>query len=238
MLPEIGEAGQARLAAGRVLVAGVGGLGSPAAIYLAAAGIGTLGLVDGDRVETANLNRQIAHATSDTGRMKVESARDRIHEINPNTEVVTHPVRLDSGNVRDVLREYDFVLECTDSAGAKFLVAEACHALIKPHTHAGIRGFEGQAITVFPGRTACYGCVFGENAEPAAGEAGQPSGVLGVLPGVMGVIQATEAIKFLVGRGTPLADTLLVYGALEMSFRRVCVSRNPDCPLCGKGVPK
>jgi molybdopterin/thiamine biosynthesis adenylyltransferase len=234
MLSELGAEGQVRLLAGRVLIVGAGGLGSPAAIYLAAAGVGTLGIVDSDVVDLSNLQRQVVHATADIGRPKVASAADRLRAVNPDVTVRTYPVRLTAENAPEILRDYDFVIDATDSFASKFLIADTCHYAAKPYSHAGILRFRGQTMTVRPGATACYRCVFG--APPPAEAMPPPSriGVLGTVPGVMGTIQAAEAIKFLLGRGDLLTDTLLVYDALSADFRKVALRRNPACPLCGE----
>ncbi|MFH1476378.1 MAG: HesA/MoeB/ThiF family protein [Verrucomicrobiota bacterium] len=228
-LPEIGVAGQKRLLAGRVLLIGVGGLGSPAGYYLTAAGIGTLGLVDGDILELSNLQRQIAHTTADLGRSKVESASRVFTALNPDVRINAHNLRLSAGNARGLFEEYDFIIDATDNFESKFLIAEACHAAGKPYSHAGILKFSGQALTVIPVQTACLRCVFDElppaNKEP-------PQGPLGVVPGVMGTIQATEAIKYLLGLGELLTNRLLIYDALRLQFRCVRINRNPACPLC------
>jgi molybdopterin/thiamine biosynthesis adenylyltransferase len=233
ILKEIGGAGQERLLASRVLVIGAGGLGSPAALYLAAAGVGTLGLLDGDQVDVTNLQRQILHHTTDIGRRKVDSAQEKIRALNPDVTVRTYDVWARADNIRSIIREYDFVLDGTDNFPAKFLINDACYFEHVPFSHAGILQFEGQLLTVLPGRTACYRCVFPspppENAVPSCGQAG----VLGVLPGVIGSLQVTEAIKHLLGMGGLLTDSLLTYSALTMDFRKVHVPRRPDCPLCG-----
>jgi molybdopterin/thiamine biosynthesis adenylyltransferase len=230
-LPEIGAAGQAKLQAGRVLVIGAGGLGSPAAFYLAAAGVGTLGLIDSDVIELSNLQRQILHTTAGFGRLKVDSARDTLQALNPGVVIHTHPVRLTEQNAPALLAPYDFVIDATDNFASKFLIADACHRAGKPNSHAGIARFIGQTMTVHPGRTACYRCVFEEPPEEKPGAT--PQGPLGVVPGVIGTIQATEAIKHLLGIGRPLTDCLLVYDALALTFRRIPVQRNPHCRLCG-----
>lgn len=228
-LPEIGAAGQKRLLAGRVLLIGVGGLGSPAGYYLAAAGIGTLGLVDGDTLELSNLQRQIAHTTADLGRPKVESAARALAALNPDVRINKHNLRLSAENAPGLFKEYDFIIDATDNFESKFLIAGICHAAGKPYSHAGILKFIGQTLTVIPGKTACLRCVFGElppgNKEP-------PQGPLGAVPGVIGTIQATEAIKYLLGLGELLTNRLLTYDALRLQFRCVRINRNPACPQC------
>ena len=232
ILPEIGEAGQERLRAGGVLVVGAGGLGSPAALYLAAAGVGTLGIADADVVETSNLQRQLLHNTSDVGRLKAESAAEKLRALNPHVHVRLHVERLSPVNSERILGGYDFVVDATDNFTAKFLIADACHCARKPYSHAGILGFLGQTMTVHPGVTACYRCVFDSPPDEPAGL--RPQGPLGAVPGVIGAIQATEAIKYLLGIGAPLLNTILVYEALKMTFRRVPVRRSPECRLCGE----
>ncbi|MBN1507522.1 MAG: molybdopterin-synthase adenylyltransferase MoeB [Sedimentisphaerales bacterium] len=233
LLQEIGGNGQEKLLASRVLIIGVGGLGSPAALYLAAAGVGTLGLMDGDEVDVTNLQRQIVHHTADIGKRKVDSARDKIRAINPDVTVQTHDLRARADNIRQIIREYNFVLDATDNFATKFLINDACCFERVPFCHAGILQFEGQLITVIPGRTACYRCVFHSPPPPGSVPSCGQAGVLGVLPGVIGSLQATEAIKYLLGIGTLATDCLLTYSALTMEFRKVHVGRNADCPLCG-----
>ena len=230
MLPEIGMDGQLRLSSARVLVVGIGGLGSPAAFYLVAAGVGTVGLMDPDVVDLSNLQRQILHATADVGQSKVVSGAEKLRALNPEVTIRTHAVRLDPANAADLLAPYDAILDATDNFEAKFLIADACHKAGKPYVHAGILRFQGQVMTVIPGQTACYRCLFG-GAPPSVG---RPAGPMGAVPGVIGAIQATEAIKLLLRIGEPLTDRLLTWDALTMRFREIPVRRNPDCPLCGR----
>ena len=230
-LPEIGEAGQEKLLQARVLVVGAGGLGSPAAFYLAAAGVGRIGLMDGDVVELSNLQRQILHTTGSIGQPKVHSAAARLRELDPAIELTCYPFRLTTANAPEILSGYDFVIDATDNFESKFLIAAACHAAAKPCCHAGIRQFYGQALTVHPGRTACYRCVFHEDGVPAPAA---PAGPIGALPGVLGSIQAIEAIKCLLAIGTPLVNRLLTFDALSMETRIVSVRRDEFCPLCGR----
>lgn len=229
-LPEIGIEGQEKLLAGRVLVVGTGGLGSPACLYMAAAGVGTIGIMDGDNVDLSNLQRQIIHRTEDIGTAKSESARQKINFLNPEVEVVTYNERLTTGNALSILKDYDFVTDCTDNFASKFLIADACHFAGVPYSHAGILRFSGQTMTVAPGRTACYRCIFRE--QPPV-EAALPQGPIGAVAGVIGVLQANEAIKFLTGTGEPLYNKLLVFDALESAFRTVELARSSSCPLCG-----
>ncbi len=234
ILPEVGGKGQAKLLAGKVLIVGAGGLGSPAALYLAAAGVGTIGLIDADAVDLSNLQRQIVHATPDLGRPKVASATDKMRAINPDVTVHAYRERLVAANAPTILKDYAFVIDGTDNFASKFLVADACHFMQKPYSHAGILRFDGQTLTVIPGKTACYRCVFGTPPPAGAVPSCSQAGVLGVVAGVLGCIQATEAIKFLLSIGELLTNRLLVYNALSMKFRDVPLRRNRQCPLCGE----
>jgi molybdopterin/thiamine biosynthesis adenylyltransferase len=234
ILSEVGGVGQEKLLASKVLLVGAGGLGSPIGLYLAAAGIGTIGVIDGDVVDMTNLQRQVLHSTADLGRPKVESAKDTMTGINPDVEVRTYHELLMADNAWDIIKDYDFVIDGLDNFAGKFLLADACHMAGKAYSHAGILRFDGQTMTVDPGKSACYRCIF--NAPPPAGSGPTCSqaGVLGVLPGVIGSIQATEAVKYLLGIGDCLLDRLLVYNALTMTFRNVNLKKNDSCPLCGK----
>jgi molybdopterin/thiamine biosynthesis adenylyltransferase len=233
-LSQIGEAGQEKLFAARVILIGAGGLGSPAAFYLAAAGVGTLGIVDHDRVELSNLQRQILHTAADLGREKTASAAERLKAINTEVRVETYATRLTPGNAAGLLGPWDFVIDATDNFESKFLIADTCHDVKRPYSHGGITRFFGQALTVLPGASACYRCVFA--AEPPWNETdAQPAGPLGAVPGVIGAIQATEALKYLLNMGDLLTNRLLTYDALKMKFREVAVRRNPACSLCGAG---
>ncbi len=234
ILEQIGAAGQKKLLAAKVLIVGAGGLGSPAALYLAAAGVGTLGIADADAVELSNLQRQVIHHTADVGTAKVASAAARIRSINPDVRVREHPVRVQASNARDILRDYDFVIDGTDSFASKFLLNDAAWFARKPLSHAGILRFEGQLMTILPGESACYRCLFREPPPQGSVPSCSQAGVLGVLAGVIGCLQATEAIKHLLGVGDLLTDALLTYDALSMRFRKVPFRRNPECPLCGK----
>ncbi len=233
ILPEVGGKGQELLLNGKVLLVGVGGLGSPACLYLAAAGVGTIGLIDADDVDLTNLQRQVAHFTSDIGTPKVRSAATKMEAINPGVRVTTHHERLTAANALAILSDYDFVIDGTDNFASKFLVADACHFAHKPYSHAGILRFDGQTMTVVPGESTCYRCVFGKPPPSGAVPSCSQAGVLGVLAGVMGTLQAAEALKFLLGKGELLTDSLLVYNALQASFRKVSLKRSPACPLCG-----
>jgi len=226
MIPDVGGKGQIRLRQGRVLIIGAGGLGSPAAFYLAAAGVGTLGLVDSDRVDLSNLQRQILHSTADLGREKVASAKDKLARLNPEVEILAFPVRLDEKNAADLIAGYDFVVDGSDNFATKFLVNDAAVALGKAFSHAGIVRLQGQTMTVIPGKGACYRCLFKD--PPAPGEIlnCQQAGILGAIAGTIGSIQATEAIKYLIGMEEELlVDRLLTYDATAMRFRTVEVRR-------------
>ena len=233
ILKEVGFEGQEKILNGRVLIIGAGGLGAPAALYLAAAGVGTIGIADFDTVDLSNLQRQIIHFTGDVGKSKVESARDKMTAINPDISVVAHREYLYSSNIRPLLRDYDFIIDGTDNFASKFLINDACFFEGKPLSHGGILRFDGQTMTIDPGRTACYRCVF--PAQPPAGAVPTCSqaGVLGAIAGMLGTIQAAEALKFLAGIGEPLYNRLLIFNARTMDFRKVTIKKNPDCPLCG-----
>ena len=231
-LPELGASGQERLRAARVVVIGAGGLGSPAALYLAAAGAGTLGLVDYDRVEISNLQRQVLFDSAAVGRLKTEAARERLLALNPEINVVAHTLTLRAENVLEVLRGYDIVLDGTDRLTTRYLVNDACVLLGKPLVSAAIHRFEGHAMTYVPGRGPCYRCLFPAAEEGVVANCAE-AGVLGVLPGVLGAIQATEAVKILTGIGEPLAGRLLTYDALELRFVELPVTRRTDCAVCG-----
>jgi adenylyltransferase/sulfurtransferase len=231
-LSEIGAAGQEKLKAARVLVVGAGGLGSPAALYLAAAGCGTLGLLDCDRVELSNLQRQVLFDSSAIARSKAEAGRERLASLNPEIRVVAHALELKAANVRAVFKDYDLVLDGTDRLATRYLVNDACVILGLPLVSAAIHRFEGQVMTYVPGRGPCYRCVFPQAPEGGVANCAQ-AGVLGVLPGVLGTLQATEAIKLITGVGDPLTGRLLTYDALEMRFHEFRVARRPDCAVCG-----
>jgi sulfur-carrier protein adenylyltransferase/sulfurtransferase len=232
-LREIGVEGQQKLKAARVLVIGAGGLGSPSALYLAASGVGTLGVIDNDRVDVSNLQRQIIYDVDSVGRPKAEIAVQRLRALNPQIELVAHPLELRAANVREIFNLYDLVLDGTDRFTTRYLSNDACVLMRKPLVSAAIHRFEGQAMTYAPGRGPCYRCLFPE--PPADGLVPNcaEAGVLGVLPGVMGTIQATEAIKLIVGTGEPLIGRLLTYDALAMRFDEFRFERRSDCAVCG-----
>jgi len=233
ILKEVGAAGQEKLLASRVLIVGTGGLGSPAALYLAAAGVGTIGIIDADRVELANLQRQIIHFSEDVGKEKIASAQRKIKAINPEVKVRTYLAKVTASNIAEIIKDYEFVLDATDNFPSKFLINDACYFEKVPFSHASVLGFDGQIITVLPGETACYRCVLASPPPAGAVPSCAQAGVLGTLPGVIGCLQATEALKFLMGIGKLLTDRLLIYDALQMQFRQVRVNRNPQCPVCG-----
>jgi adenylyltransferase/sulfurtransferase len=233
LLPEVGEDGQRRLKAARVLVVGAGGLGSPAALYLAAAGVGTLGLVDYDAVDLSNLQRQIIHGTADVGRSKLDSARARIESLNPEVRVESYDTRFSAANARTLLDSFDVVVDGTDNFPARYLVNDACVLYGKPNAWGSIFRFEGQASVFAAPGGPCYRCLHPEPPPDGLVPNCAEAGVLGVLPGVIGTIQATEAIKLILGVGEPLIGRFLVYDALKMRFRDLKLPRDPDCPACG-----
>jgi len=234
ILPKIGAVGQRKLLDAKVLCVGAGGLGSPAAMYLAAAGVGTLGIVDFDRVDVTNLQRQLLHDTSDVGRPKVDSAADRINGINPEVHVVKHNVVLSSDNAFDVLGQYDIVVDGSDNFPVRYLVNDATQMLGKPLVYGSIFQFDGQASVFLPGpETPCYRCLFPEPPPPGTVPSCAEGGVFGVLPGIIGSIQAVEAIKLITRIGEPLVGRLLLFDALEMDFTTVKLRWDPDCPVCG-----
>lgn len=230
ILPEVGLEGQERLKASRVLLVGTGGLGSPMALYLAAAGIGTLGLVDFDVVDESNLQRQVIHGTSDVGRKKIDSAADSIREINPNVAIVKHEVALTSANAMEIVSQYDLVADGTDNFPTRYLVNDACVLAGKPNVYASIFRFEGQASIFATEDGPCYRCLYPEPPPPGLVPSCAEGGVLGILPGVVGLIQATEVVKLLLDKGQSLKGRLLLYDALNMKFRELKLRRNPDCP--------
>ena len=234
VLPEVGESGQLRLKAGRVLVVGAGGLGSPAALYLAAAGVGRLGIADFDVVDESNLQRQIAHGTAALGRPKIESMRARLADLNPRVEIVTHAARLDRTNALDILAGYDVVVDGSDNFATRYLVNDACTRLGQPVVHGSVLRFEGRVTVFDAARGPCYRCVFPQPPPAGTVPSCADAGVLGVLPGVIGSIQANEALKLLLGAGATLLGRLLLYDAWAMTFRELALRKDPACPLCGE----
>ncbi|HEX9780904.1 MAG TPA: molybdopterin-synthase adenylyltransferase MoeB [bacterium] len=234
IMPEVGIEGQRKLKRAGILLIGAGGLGSPLGLYLAAAGVGRLGLVDFDAVDFTNLQRQVIHGTDDVGRPKVESAKARIAQINPSVEVDAFRIRISRDNVLDLVRRYDIVIDGTDNFPTRYLLNDACVFERKPNVYGSIFRFDGQATTFLPFQGPCYRCLYPEPPPPGLVPSCAEGGVLGVLPGVIGLIQATEAVKLVLGRGTPLVGRLLLYNALKMEFREVALRRDPSCPVCGE----
>ncbi|PYS55985.1 MAG: molybdopterin-synthase adenylyltransferase MoeB [Acidobacteria bacterium] len=232
-IPEVGEKGQLKLLKSKVLLVGAGGLGSPAGVYLAASGVGTIGLVDDDVVDESNLQRQILHWTSSVGMPKVDSARRTLFEVNPDVKVRTYQVRLDASNVLDILQDYDVIVSGSDNFTTAYMVNDAAVLLKKSVVYGSIFRFDGQASTFIPYEGPCFRCLFATPTPPELAPSCDEAGVLGVLPGVVGLIQATEAIKLLLNIGTTLSGRLLVYDALEMTFRQFKLHRDPNCATCG-----
>jgi adenylyltransferase/sulfurtransferase len=233
ILPEVGMEGQRRLKAAKVLCVGTGGLGSPLAFYLAAAGIGTLGLVDFDVVDASNLQRQIIHSTKDIGRKKLDSAAEKLTALNPALNVVKHETMLSSANALEILKDYDIVADGTDNFPTRYLVNDACVLLGKPNVYGSIFRFEGQASVFATEQGPCYRCLYPEPPPPGLVPSCAEGGVLGILPGLVGVMQATEVIKLILGKGEPLIGRLLLVDALNMRFRELKLRKNPECPVCG-----
>jgi adenylyltransferase/sulfurtransferase len=233
IMPEVGVDGQKKLKAGSVLCVGAGGLGSPAAMYLAAAGVGRIGIVDFDVVDFSNLQRQLLHGTSSVGRSKLDSAKDRLHDLNPHVEIDTYETTVTSDNALDLFRPYDVILDGTDNFPTRYLVNDACVLTGKPNAYGSIFRFEGQASVFGTKEGPCYRCLYPEPPPPGLVPSCAEGGVLGVLPGIIGVIQATEAIKLILGVGEPLIGRFLIYDALKMRFRELKLRKDPDCPVCG-----
>jgi molybdopterin/thiamine biosynthesis adenylyltransferase/rhodanese-related sulfurtransferase len=234
IMPEVALEGQKKLKAARVLTIGAGGLGAPLAMYLAAAGVGTIGIVDFDVVDESNLQRQIIHGTSDIGRPKLESARETIEDINPNVKVETFNEALSSENALDIFRDFDIVVDGTDNFPTRYLVNDACVLLGKPNVYGSIFRFEGQASVFYAEEGPCYRCLYPEPPPPGLVPSCAEGGVLGILPGAIGVIQATETVKLILGIGEPLIGRLLLYDALGMRFREMKLRKDPNCPVCGE----
>jgi sulfur-carrier protein adenylyltransferase/sulfurtransferase len=235
ILPEVGLDGQKKICSASVLCIGAGGLGSPLAMYLAAAGIGRLGILDFDSVDLSNLQRQVIHGTPDVGRPKTQSAAETLHRLNPHVQVVRHDIRLTSGNALDIIRPYDIVVDGTDNFPTRYLTNDACVLLRKPNVYGSVFRFEGQASVFAPHLGGpCYRCLYPEPPPPGAVPSCAEGGVLGVLPGVIGLIQATETLKLVLGKGTSLLNRLLLFNALDMQFRELKLRRDSECPLCGE----
>ncbi len=234
ILKDVGGKGQEKLLNAKILIVGAGGLGAPAALYLAAAGIGTLGIADGDKVELSNLQRQIIHFTPDVGISKTISSKNKLEKLNPDVNVILYDERVYADNIIDIIndRDYDFIIDGTDNFPAKFLINDASVLLKKPFSHGGVLRFEGQTITYIPGNT-CYRCIFPELPPKGAVPSCSEAGILGAIAGILGTIQATEALKYILGIGDTLKNRMLIFDALEMNFRTVDIGKSPDCPVCG-----
>ena len=235
ILKEVGEKGQKKLLNAKILIIGAGGLGSPAAMYLAAAGVGTIGIADADEVDLSNMQRQIIHATDDIGKAKVQSAKETMNKINPDVTVNTYHIFITSENIMDLIKDYDFIIDSTDNFSTKFLINDACVMAKKPFSHAGIIGFKGQLMTYVPGEGPCYRCVFKNPPPKGAVPTCKQTGIIGAMCGVIGSLQAMEATKYILGAGELLTGYLLTYDALKMEFRKVKLPKdNSDCAVCGE----
>ena len=232
ILPEIGEEGQIKIAKAKVFIVGAGGLGSPVGYYLTAAGVGTIAMVDSDNVELSNLQRQIAHSVKTLGKPKVESAKMSFESLNPDVNIVAIKERLTKDNILDLIKDYDIVVDCSDNFATRFLVNDASVLARKPLITGAIFKFEGQLTVVIPGEGPCYRCLFEEPPPPGVLPSPQGVGLLGVIPGIIGTLQASEVLKLIIGKGEILKGELLIYNALKNSFRKVKVPKNPDCPIC------
>ncbi len=233
VLPEVGPGGQQKLKRSSALVIGLGGLGVPAAVYLASAGVGRIGIVDSDPVELSNLQRQFLFSEADMGRRKVDVAEEKLAQVNPNINVVTHRIRLDSTNAMNIIGEYDVVLDGTDNVPSRYLINDACVLQGKPDVYAGVIGFNGQASVFHASRGPCYRCLFSQPPPPNSVKSCEEAGVLNVVPGIMGTIQANQALGILLGKGTPLIGRLLVFNGLDNTFDEVRFRKNSSCPVCG-----
>lgn len=235
ILKEVGAKGQKKLLNAKVLIIGAGGLGAPAAMYLAAAGIGTIGIADADEVDLSNLQRQIIHQTKDVGKPKVESAKETMEAMNPDVKVVTYHEFITSENILDIIKDYDFIIDGTDNFPAKFLINDACVMAKKPFSHAGIIRFQGQLMTYVPGQGPCYRCIFEAPPPKDAVPSCREAGVIGAMAGIIGSMQALEAVKYITGQGELLTGAMLVFDGLKMEWRRVKLpQRVPACPICGE----
>lgn len=233
-LKEVGAEGQEKLLHSRILIIGAGGLGSPAALYLAAAGVGTIGIADADEVDLSNLQRQVIHTTQDIGRAKVLSASETMRAINPDITVKTYPVRINSSNILDLIQDYDFIIDATDNFETKFLINDACVMAKLPFCHGGILEFRGQLMTYVPEQGPCYRCIFQEPPSPDTVPTCKQAGIIGAVPGVIGSLQAMEAIKYSIGQGDLLTGRLMTYDALKMEFRTIRLPRDYNCAACGE----
>src|SRR3989338_4163993 len=232
ILPNVGGKGQEKILKAKVLIIGAGGLGAPCSFYLAAAGVGRIGLVDSDKVELSNLQRQIVHTTADAGAPKTESGKKRLNALNPEVKVVAHQIRLDSTNILGIIKEYDIIVDGSDNFPTRYLVNDACVIAKKPLVHAGIFRYDGQIMTIVPGAGPCYRCLFPEPPPPGAVPSCQEGGIFGAVAGVLGVLQANEVLKFILGAGQLLAGRMLIFNALDSTFRTVKVPKDKDCPVC------
>jgi molybdopterin-synthase adenylyltransferase len=233
ILKDVGGSGQQKILQSKVLIIGAGGLGSPAALYLAAAGVGTIGIVDADNVDLSNLQRQIIHFTPDVNKPKVESAREKMALLNPDVKVKTYQTRVYSGNIAEIIKDYNFIIDGTDNFPTKFLINDACVLAGKPFSHGGILRFNGQTMTYVPG-TACYRCVFPEPPPKGAVPTCSEAGILGAVAGMLGTIQAAEALRFIIGKGKLLTNRLLTFNAFDMEFRTINIRKSAHCALCGE----
>lgn len=233
VLSGFGREGQRKLREARILVAGIGGLGSPASTYLAMAGVGTLGIVDPDTVEPSNLNRQSLHWTEDIGRLKTDSAAEKLRRLNPDVTICPITARLVPDNAEAIIRDYDLVIDATDTPSARFLISDSCHHLGKPVIECGVSGYDGLIMTIIPGRTPCYRCLFPDEPQDRAVASSREAGILGMVAGIFGTLQALEAVKLILGLGEPETGHVLTFDALSGTFRRIPWGRRPDCPLCG-----
>ncbi|HZK24180.1 MAG TPA: molybdopterin-synthase adenylyltransferase MoeB [Oscillospiraceae bacterium] len=233
LLPEVGEKGQEKLLAAKVLIVGAGGLGSPVALYLAAAGVGTLGIIDGDTVEPSNLQRQIVHKTASVGKLKVDSVQATLAELNPDVQVIAYPEYATAENLPHILAYYDLVVDCCDNLATRYLVNDVAVLYHKPYVYGSIMRFDGQAAVLYPPAGPCYRCLFPETQSSSGLSPSQDIGVLGITPGLVGMVQATEALKLILGIGESLNGQLLVIDALKMEIMKVKIARDPDCVVCG-----
>jgi len=234
ILPEVGGKGQEKLLKAKVLIIGCGGLGSPAAYYLAAAGVGKIGLVDSDKVELNNLQRQILHFSKDVGKVKTESAKEKLQMLNSDVEITTHPLRLTSENILEIVKNYDIIIDGSDNFPTRYLVNDACFFLNKPLSSGAILRFDGQATTILPKKGPCYRCLYPEPPEPGLIPSCQEAGILGAVAGIIGLIQTNEVLKLILGIGNLLVSKLLIFNALRMDISVLSIQRNKNCPLCGE----
>ncbi|MBM3241445.1 molybdopterin-synthase adenylyltransferase MoeB [Candidatus Poribacteria bacterium] len=234
ILSEVGGKGQKKLLSARVLIVGAGGLGSPVALYLASAGVGTLGIVDSDKVELNNLQRQIIHRTGTVGFPKTESAEKTLRELNPDVKIITYNLRSDSQNALDIIKDYDIVVDGSDNFPTRYLINDACVFLDKPLSHGAILRFDGQIFTIVPHQTPCYRCFFESPPPPGFVPSCQEAGILGAVAGIIGTLQANEVLKLIMGIGNPLLGRILIFDALNTEFREVKIPKNPECPVCGE----